>query len=57
MNNTMDKENDSQKEGKIKGGTVKLKLKLKFKGGLPKPGVDLLGIAQKLSAKKFAHKE
>ena len=57
MNKNIENSNDSQKEGTIKGGTVKLKLKLKFKGGLPKPGVDLLGIAQKLSAKKFANKE
>lgn len=31
----------------------KLKLKLKFKDSMPKEGVDLLGIAKKLSTKKF----
>ena len=53
MNNHMDNESDSKKEDSVKGGSLKVKLKLKFKE-LPKEGVDLLGIAKKLSAKKFA---
>jgi hypothetical protein len=44
MNNKMDKTNDSKKV-----------LQKKVKMALPaKAGVDLLGIAKKLSAKKFA---
>ena len=53
MNKIMDNVNDSQKDDSIKGGSIKLKMKLKF-DKLPKEGVDLLGIAKKLSAKKFA---
>jgi len=34
--------------------SIKLKLALKFKNATPKAGVDLIGIAKKLSAKKFA---
>ncbi len=58
MNKIMDNSSNSQPEGKIKDGkaAIKIKLKMKFKGGIPKEGLDLLGIAKKLSERKFGKK-
>ena len=49
-------ENEMKNLGETKKSDLKgsIKLKLKFKGALPKKGVDLLKIAQKLSSRKVA---
>lgn len=48
------KETNPKKENPKSRDSIKLKLKLKFKKSLPKAGVDLIGIAKRLSASKIA---